>query len=116
MKKYLPICFVLLHLTLTIFAQGRKVTGTITDVQNGQPLAGVSIQVKNQKGSAITGPDGRFTITVPPGKATLELSYVGYKSQTVSLDPGENTLTLALEPGDNQLESVVFTALGIKKE
>lgn len=117
MRKYLLLTFVLLHAVFLVLAQGgRQVSGIVTDVQNNQPLTGVTVQVQNQKIVTTTGPDGRFTIGVPQGRATLVLSYVGFGTKTVAIEAGNNSITVALEPADGKMSEVVVTALGIKRD
>lgn len=117
MRKYLLLTFVLLHAVFLVLAQGgRQVSGIVTDIQNNQPLTGVTVQVQNQKTTTLTGADGRFTINVPQGRVTLLLSYVGFGTQTVVVEPGQNNLTVGMESTGGQMNEVVVTALGIRKE
>lgn len=58
--------------------QNNQVTGRVVD-SNGEPLIGVSVVEKGNKGNgAVTDVDGNFTLRVSP-KSTLLISYVGYK-------------------------------------
>lgn len=79
------------------------------------PLAGVSVTVKGTTRGAITNANGEFTIDVNRGE-TLVISHVGYLQQEVvvtTLQP--LSISLTVDPGQIS-ESVVVTALGIKKE
>ncbi|MCU7548741.1 SusC/RagA family TonB-linked outer membrane protein [Chitinophagaceae bacterium LB-8] len=116
MKKYRLLTFILLHTVFFAFAQNRQVSGVITDVQSNQPLVGVTIQVANQKTTAVTGPDGKFTINVPNGKSILNVSYVGYQTKSIEVAPDQNSISLGMEIMAGQMNEVVVTALGIKKE
>jgi TonB-linked SusC/RagA family outer membrane protein len=116
MRKYLLLTFVLLHAVFIVLAQSRQVSGIVTDVQNNQPLAGVTVQVQNQKVAALTGSDGRFTITVPQGRVNLVFSYVGFGSKTVAVEPGQTDVTVPMEATGGQMSEVVVTALGISKK
>ena len=62
---------------LLAFAQGKSVTGTVTD-PTGEPLIGVSVQVKGAKQGAITDFDGNFKLANVPEGSTLVFSYIGY--------------------------------------
>jgi TonB-linked SusC/RagA family outer membrane protein len=82
-----------------------------------------SVSIPTLQIGAYSGEDGRFTFTVPAGKAsgqvTLTARRVGYqpRSVTIELAPGkqiEQDLTLAAAP--TQLEGVVVSALGLQKE
>lgn len=96
------------------YSQSRTVTGVVTD-DFGQPLDGASYVVKNTSTSGITGADGSFSVMVSGNNAVIEFTYVGFKSTEVTV--GENaTLTVVMQRSDGQLETVVVTALGIKRE
>lgn len=58
-----------------------SVTGNVKDA-TGEPLIGVTVQVKGQQGGTVTDIDGNFTISAPQG-STLQFSYIGYQTQTV---------------------------------
>ena len=65
---------------LMAFAQGKNVTGQVTD-PNGEPLIGVSVQVKGTKTGAITDFDGNFRLTNVPEGSTIVFSYIGYVTE-----------------------------------
>ena len=63
------------------FAQDRTITGTVTDNKQ-EPLIGVNVVVKgNTSVGAITDLNGKYSLSVPEGKATLVFSYIGYVTQ-----------------------------------
>lgn len=108
-----PLPFTGLHLDgFTASAQNERATGTIID-EAGEPLAGVSITVKGQKGGQITDIDGKFSIPAKRG-AVLVISYVGYKTKEVKY--AGLPVNVALDPDTENLDEVVVTALGIKKD
>ncbi len=88
-------------------------TGTVVD-ENGEPLVGVSVTVKGERGGVTTDIDGRFSIALRNGHRTLEFSYVGYNPKEVTWNG--TALNVALEPNTTSLDEVVVTALGIKKD
>ncbi len=62
------------------FSQSGKVEGKVTDSKSGNPLTGVSVLVDGSKTGVATDVDGRFVLTLTPGKPyTIRLSSVGYK-------------------------------------
>lgn len=96
----------------TAIAQtSNKVTGLVLDAQ-GEPLIGASVVVKGQKGGSVTDIDGKFSIAARPG-ATLIVSCVGYTSREVK---AANGMTVNLAEDTQNLNEVVVTALGIKRE
>lgn len=88
------------------------VTGTIKD-KSGEPLIGVSVAVKGTTIGTITDIDGNFSIKVPAGKA-LEVTYIGYVSQTLNVG-SQTSFDVVLKESDVNLDEVVVTALGIKR-
>ena len=98
-------------MALTITDQVQTVSGTVTD--GNEPIVGATVKVKDTKDlGAVTDLDGHFTLHVKPG-ATLEVSYIGYKTLTVK---AHNGMTIVLEEDKKTLDEVVVTALGIKRE
>ena len=79
-KQILFFCFLIL--AAVAYAQDLKVTGVVTSAEDGYPLPGVPVQVKeNPSASVATDIDGNYTITVSRGQ-TLVFSYVGCESQS----------------------------------
>lgn len=87
------------------------VKGVIVDSQNN-PLIGVTILEKGTSNGTITDFDGNFTLQVKEN-AVLELSYVGYKTQSVAAK--ENLGKIVMREDTEVLDEVVVTALGIKR-
>lgn len=90
------------------------ITGTITDSVTGQPLIGVSIQVKGSALGTTTDAKGHFDLEAP-GNAVLIISYLGYYTKEISVNNAK-TLSIQLSAANSRLTEVVVTALGIKKE
>ncbi|WP_242083961.1 SusC/RagA family TonB-linked outer membrane protein [Aestuariivivens sediminis] len=98
-----------------VFAQtGATVTGTVTD-NNGVPLIGANIIEKGTSNGASTDFDGNYSITLSGDNATLQISYVGYVTQEIAVN-GQSTINASLAEDASQLDEVVVTALGIRKE
>ncbi len=85
-----------------------KVTGP-----DGQPLPGVSIQVKGSTRGTVTNPQGSFSIQANPGDI-LVVSFIGYAPQSITVGNDTN-IQIKLQPQDAQLSGVVVTALGIRR-
>lgn len=101
-----------LFFSMQAYAQ-QKVSGTVTDASNGEPLIGVSILVKGTSNGTVTDLDGSYEINVSPD-ATLQFSFVGYLSQDVAV-AGRSILDLALAVDAIGLSEVTVTALGISR-
>lgn len=94
------------------FAQ-RTITGTVTDAETGEPLIGANILVAGTSSGTVTDFDGNYTISVPEGATTLDVSYTGYASQEVEIG-SQTTLDIALSAGE-LLDEVVVTGYGTSK-
>lgn len=92
----------------------RLLKGTVLDASSGEPLIGVNIMLKGTSYGTITDIDGNFSIDVT-SKSQLEVSYIGYKSQTVMVgDLGVITIKLI---SDNEiLDEVVVIGQGTQKK
>ena len=101
---------------LWAFAQGKSVTGTVTDPV-GEPLIGVSVQVKGAKLGAITDFDGNFKLAGVPEGSVLIFSYIGYVTQEVTLDRKTALpLKVTLREDTQSLEEVVVIGYGSVKK
>ena len=95
--------FLILFCSFSVFAQAqsRKVSGQVTEAGSGQPLPGVSVNIKGLKTSTQTGPDGKYNLTIPEGSTTLVFTYIGY--ETREMTPSSGTLNLQLKTSENNL-------------
>lgn len=92
------------------------VSGTVLD-QNKQPIVGASVIVKGTAVGTSTGADGSFSLQVPPPTATaqLEINFLGYEPVVVAV--GSRTVfNITLKESAAEIEQVVVTALGIKRQ
>lgn len=94
------------------FAQDRVVTGVVSD-NSGLPLPGVNVLVKGTKLGTQTDFDGKFSIKASPSQ-TLIFNFVGMKTQEVVAS--SSTINVKMKDDAVELEGVVVTALGIKRE
>ena len=93
-----------------------KISGQVVDAK-GVPIIGASVIVRGTTVGVSTDAGGRFTLEVPAPAAsqTLEVSYLGYETATVAVGSRTN-FTVTLRESTSEIESVVVTALGIKRE
>ena len=61
-----------------------KVNGTVTSQEDGQPVVGATVLVVGTQTGTVTDADGKFSLTVPAGKSTLRITYVGMEPIEVS--------------------------------
>ena len=100
--KRLQAIFFCLMLAVAAFAD-INVKGTVIDADTSEPMIGVSILVKGTSTGTVTDFDGNFELTVPD-KATLQLSYMGYKSIEVR---AVSNMNIIMESDALQLQEVV---------
>ncbi|MDR1683783.1 MAG: TonB-dependent receptor, partial [Candidatus Symbiothrix sp.] len=112
MKK-LFFSSLLVFMTSILFAQD-KISGTVTDAEDGLGLPGVSVVVQGSNIGTVTDVDGNFTISVPQGKS-LTFSYIGYVKQTVVVK-GNAPLNVALKMDALMLDEVVAIGYGTMKK
>ncbi len=117
MKKSVLLVVLAVFVTgYTAFAQVKSVTGTVTSAVTGEgAIPGVTVLVKGTTLGALTDPNGKYSISVPAGATTLVYSYVGMKTQEVQIG-GRSIIDVALESDITNLNEVVVTALGVKRE
>ena len=97
-----------------LYAQDTAVQGSVTATEDGNPLPGVSIIIKGTSRGTNTDADGKFKITAP-ANSKLVFSFVGYAPQEITV--GNQTLmNVKMAQDFRQLNEVVVTALGIKKD
>jgi TonB-linked SusC/RagA family outer membrane protein len=96
-----------------------RITGKVVD-DAGEPLPGASVKVLNADVYAQCQNDGSYTLAVEPGTYTVEVSFISYqtlKKEAVLVRTGQTTsVNVALKPSANDLNEVVVTALGIRRE
>ena len=93
-----------------------SVTGRVTDA-SGQPIVGASVIVRGTTVGVSTDAEGRFALEVPSPAAsqTLEVSYLGYETATVPVG-SRTSFEVTLQESSSEIEQVVVTALGIKRQ
>ena len=100
--KRIQAIFLCLSMALVSFAD-IHVKGTVIDADGSEPMIGVTVLVEGTTVGTVTDFDGNFELTVPD-KATLQLSYIGYKTITVRAVPKMNII---MESDAQQLQEVV---------
>lgn len=91
----------------------KTISGTITD-SNGEPIIGANVLEKGSTNGTITDINGKFSLSVPD-KSTLIISYIGYVSKAIIVG-NQTVFNIQLAEDTQNLNEVVVTALGIKRE
>src|SRR5579871_275729 len=89
------------------------IKGKIVD-ENGKPLSGVTVRLKNSNKGVATDENGNFSINAP-SDAELQISYVGYKEQVYPVK-GQKSFTVTLQPNASGLNEVVVVGYGTQRK
>ncbi|WP_338395133.1 SusC/RagA family TonB-linked outer membrane protein [Fulvitalea axinellae] len=100
--------------TVEVQQQTQKVTGNVTDKEDGGGLPGVSVAVKGTTRGMVTDVNGKFSLEVEP-EDILVFSFVGYKNQEIKVG-NQTNINVSLEPDLEQLEEVVVIGYGTQKK
>lgn len=112
MKKLVLSLFILCTLTVAAFAQERTITGTVKASEDGLPIPGASVKVKEAPTvGTTTSADGKFSLKVPANAKTLTITYLGYNTQDVAISGTTVNASLVLDT--KVLDQVVITAGGV---
>jgi TonB-linked SusC/RagA family outer membrane protein len=94
--------------------QNQVITGKVTS-ETGDPLAGVTIQVKGTTRSTLSQPDGTYRIEIPSNAKTLVFTYVGMESQEMPIN-NRLTIPVQLKAISNTLNDVVVIGYGTQRK
>lgn len=114
--RMLLLAFFFSAVTSIIYAQNTALNGVVKDKDSGNPLIGVSIQVKGRVVGTITNADGTFGLTVqsaPP--FTLVFSSVGYRTEEIEVSGGQTHFEVALEEQAISGQEIVISASRVEE-
>lgn len=97
----------------TVSTSTKQITGRVVDEKN-EPLIGVNIQIEDTNIGVITDLDGRYTIKAPL-VSVISFTYIGYTSSFIKV-ADKNVYNVQMFANVEELNEVVVTALGIKRE
>lgn len=92
-----------------------QVKGTVVSANDSEPMIGVTILENETHNGCITDLNGNYSISVESSNATLEVSFIGYKSQTVKVS-GRNVINFRLEEDTEVLDEVVVVGYGVQRK
>lgn len=110
------ILFLLTFVAICCTAMAQlQVKGTVVSAKDSEPMIGVAVVEQGTTNGVITDLDGNYAIQVKNGNASLVVSYVGYKTQTVKVN-GRNVINIRLEEDTKVLDEVVVVGYGVQKK
>jgi hypothetical protein len=98
------ILVVLLFFSTPLLAQ---ISGRVIDAETRQPLAFVHVVINDSQLGTMTDIDGLFSLQIPPGKEHIQLSYVGYFTQSFLITNKDEPVLIYLYRRPYQLQEVV---------
>ena len=108
-QKLLMLSLWLCFTANAVMAQVKSASGVVYSAEDGEPLIGASVKVKGTTTGMSTDFDGKFSLKDLPADAKfLEISYIGFQSQTVAIKPN---LKITLKPDSKEMEQVVVTGM-----
>lgn len=118
-EKRFVVSLVLLFLASLISAQNGFIRGTVYDNGNGDALPGVSIVVDGTTTGTLTDLDGRFSLSIAPGKYKIRISFISFETlfiEDVEVKPSAVTLfdNLRLKEVTFELSSVTITSKAVR--
>ena len=95
-------------------AQNLRVQGSVTDTQ-GEPLVGAMVYVQGTSNGAMTGTDGRYTLSGVPSKGSLTVNMMGYEEVSVPVD-GRTSIDFQLRDDNEILKEAVAIGYGNQRK
>ena len=111
MKKLFLLLIAICAISLGMSAQ-QVVRGQVTD-PNGEPLIGATVQPVGGGNGAATDVNGEFSLNLPYNVKTLKVSYVGYKTQELPVQPN---MAITMSDNGTALDEVMVVAYGTAKK
>lgn len=115
MKCKIILFLCLLFPFLAATAQGIEVKGVILSSEDGLPLPGASVIVTDTGQNASTDIDGNFVLSNVSPDASLQVSYIGFETQTIAVNNQQN-ITVTLVSDNRELEEVVVTGYSSQRK
>ena len=101
---------------ISLYAQSRSVSGTVLDEQQ-VPIIGAAVMLTGGGSvGSVTDIDGNFTLTVPSGDVTLDVTCLGYESKVVAVPNTQSTVTIVLKEDSMMIEETVVVGYGTQKK
>ncbi|MCF8373591.1 MAG: SusC/RagA family TonB-linked outer membrane protein [Bacteroidales bacterium] len=113
--KQLFTLFILMAITFMLSAQVKTISGTVTSLEDGEPLPYVSVFIKGTTKGVSTDLDGNYKITDVKSSDIIVFSFIGLETKSIEVKT-QTVINVELGPTANKLNEVVVTALGINRQ
>ena len=113
MEKRLMMFMMSLFLCAGSVLAQTKISGTVYSQDDGQPIIGAAVQVLGTSTGMLTDVEGKFSLTMPQGKNTLRISYLGMETKDVQ---AKNGMRVFLKSDAKTLDDVLVIGYGTSKK
>jgi CarboxypepD_reg-like domain len=109
MRKQIILCFILLVISVSLFAQ-LSITGKVVNAKTNEPIAGANVFINTTSYKTVANAEGKFVLlNLNIQKGELIVNALGYKHEVVNIDGKiEKDLTIKLEPQPKELDAVLI--------
>jgi TonB-linked SusC/RagA family outer membrane protein len=114
MKKKVILILLLFSVSSALLAQ-KRITGIVQDAETSEPIPGANVSLKGTTVGTITDFEGNYAITVPSEETVLVFSFIGYKTQEITVG-SLSTINVQLEIETQGLDEVVVVGYGTMKK
>ncbi len=115
MKKVVLLVPVFMLCFSSVWAQQRTISGEVQEFSTNDPVIGATVVATGTQLGTTTDVKGKFSLTIPQDTKSLQVSFVGYTSKTVSLDTS-STYTILLQTSENSLKQLVVVGYGTQRK
>src|SRR5437879_5805212 len=113
--RKIKFMFCLIFLTMLIsisgYAQTKRITGKITTTEDAKPVVGATVKVKGTATSSVSDINGDYSISAKAGDQ-LVFSYIGIQSKEVTVTENTSTINVSLTASQSNLNEVVVIGYG----
>lgn len=111
MKQFTIILFFLAGMSSAFGQSSVTLSGYITDAATGETMIGATVAIPAIRAGAYTNEYGFYSLTVPPGTYDVQVRFVGYQTDTISLSlTSSQTLTHELQTANATMDEVVISS------
>ena len=103
------LAFMCLMMLANLSLAQKVITGTVIDQKSGEPLPYANVYTSQVKNPTLTNIDGTFTLQVEASISEIIVSYIGYKTQRISLN-NRTDILVKLDPAVENLDKVLVTS------
>ncbi|HLO73013.1 MAG TPA: TonB-dependent receptor [Flavobacterium sp.] len=109
MYKYIQLLLIIAITTISYSQEKVTLSGNVSDAKNNETLIGVSVVIPILKIGTFTNEYGFYSLTIPKGTYEIEISSIGYETQTITINLEENTKqNISLSESTQQLDEIVI--------